>query len=99
MATLHRGEGAPTYNFAQISEKLHEIKKILVRGGGDALDPPLGLQPQMQGGADQLFIKTIPKNCLKFNPLVDRRGAWDMRSPARFKFFVFMHVWFSAKIL
>ena len=36
------GGGALTYKFAGFSEKLHEIKKILVRGGGDApLDPPL----------------------------------------------------------
>ena len=26
--------GAPTYDFAKISEKLHEIEKILGRGGG-----------------------------------------------------------------
>ena len=40
--------GAPTYKFARFSQKLHEIKKILVRGGGGGvraggtpLDPPL----------------------------------------------------------
>ena len=35
--------GAPAYKFARFSEKLHGIKKILVRGGGGrgALDPPL----------------------------------------------------------
>ena len=32
-------QGVPTYDFAKISEKLHEIEKILVRGGGGA--PPL----------------------------------------------------------
>ena len=41
------GGGAPTYNFANFSEKLHEIEKILGRGGGGVarrgppLDPPL----------------------------------------------------------
>ena len=38
--------GAPTYKFARFSQKLHEIKKILVRREGGAprappLDPPL----------------------------------------------------------
>ena len=28
------GRGAPTYDFVKISEKLHEIEKILGRGGG-----------------------------------------------------------------
>ena len=34
---------APAYKFARFSEKLHEIKKILVRRGGrtPSLDPPL----------------------------------------------------------
>ena len=40
------GRGAPTYKFAGFSQKLHEIKKILIRRGGAApgappLDPPL----------------------------------------------------------
>ena len=37
--------GAPTYKFTGFSQKLHEIKKILVpgrgRAGGTPLDPPL----------------------------------------------------------
>ena len=33
---------APTYDFAQISQKLHEIEKFLDRGeGGTPLDPTL----------------------------------------------------------
>ena len=32
--------GAPTYQFAGLSQKLHEIKKILVRGGGGGRRPP-----------------------------------------------------------
>ena len=38
--------GVPTYEFAGFSQKLHEIKKILVgggRAGGAPLDPPLGI--------------------------------------------------------
>ena len=43
---LGGGFTAPTFKFARFSQKLHEIKKILVRGGGRAmgappLDPPL----------------------------------------------------------
>ena len=39
--------GAPTYKFSRFSQKLHEIKKILVRGGGRGEGrapgaPPLG---------------------------------------------------------
>ena len=34
------GGGAATYKFASFSQKLHEIKKILVRGGGGC--PPPG---------------------------------------------------------
>ena len=37
---IPRRRGAPGYKFARFSEKMHEMKKILVRGGG-ALDPPL----------------------------------------------------------
>ena len=33
--------GAPAYTFARYSEKLHEIKKILVRRGGGAPPPPI----------------------------------------------------------
>ena len=39
--------GAPTYDFAEISQKLHEIERIWTPGGGGArplrppLDPPL----------------------------------------------------------
>ena len=33
--------GAPAYKFARFSEKLHEIKKILVRGGRTPGAPPL----------------------------------------------------------
>ena len=36
--------GAPTYKLAGFSQKLHEIKKILVHGGAPGappLDPPL----------------------------------------------------------
>ena len=32
---------APAYKFAKFVEKLHEIKKILVRSGGHSLDAPL----------------------------------------------------------
>ena len=35
------GAGAPTYKFAGFSQKLHEIKKILVRRGAPTLDPPM----------------------------------------------------------
>ena len=38
MAPIPGGEGAPTYKFAGFSQKLHEIKKILVRRRGH---PPL----------------------------------------------------------
>ena len=31
----------PTYKFARFSQKLHEIKKILVRGEEGGVDPPL----------------------------------------------------------
>ena len=34
--------GAPTYDFAKISEKLHEIEKILVRMGGGGLRSAAG---------------------------------------------------------
>ena len=38
--------GAPPYDFAKISQKLHEIKRIWTRGGARAkfyyVDPPLG---------------------------------------------------------
>ena len=35
-------EGGPTYDFAKCSEKLHEIEKILGRGGGACHgEPPL----------------------------------------------------------
>ena len=30
------GKGAPTYDFAKISQKLHEIERIWVPGGGGA---------------------------------------------------------------
>ena len=40
-ATNPLGQGAPTYKFAGFSPKLHEIKKILVRAGGGALNPPM----------------------------------------------------------
>ena len=39
-----RGEGAPTYDFAKFSEKLHKLEKILGRRGAPGeppLDPPL----------------------------------------------------------
>ena len=39
-------EGAPTYNFAKFSQKLHEIERISTRGGtslAPPLDPPLQL--------------------------------------------------------
>ena len=38
-----RGWGAPTYDFAKISQKLHEIERIWTRGGGGhaSLLPPL----------------------------------------------------------
>ena len=32
--------GAPTYDFAKFCEKLHEIEKILGRGGGAPATPP-----------------------------------------------------------
>ena len=35
------GEGAPTYDFATFSKKLHEIEKILDRKGAPSVDPPL----------------------------------------------------------
>ena len=38
---LPGGGGAPTYNFAKFSQKLHEIERIWVpRGGGRPLRPP-----------------------------------------------------------
>ena len=39
---LPRGGGAPTYDFAKFSQKLHEIERIWVPGGGEArpLRPP-----------------------------------------------------------
>ena len=43
------GGGSPTYDFAKISKKLHEIENILGRGGAPGapgvppLDPPLGM--------------------------------------------------------
>ena len=41
-----RGGGAPTYEFVEFSQKLHEIERIWTRGEGGAspaplLDPPL----------------------------------------------------------
>ena len=33
--------GAPIYDFVKISQKLHEIEKILGRNGAPPLDPPL----------------------------------------------------------
>ena len=43
-----RGGGAPTYDFAKYSQKLHEIERIWTPGGGARLkfyyvDPPLHL--------------------------------------------------------
>ena len=41
---LQGGGGAPTYDFAKVSEELHEIEKILGRSGAfpaPPLDPPL----------------------------------------------------------
>ena len=35
------GGGPPTYKFARLSQKLHEIKKNLVRGGVSPLNPSL----------------------------------------------------------
>ena len=43
------GEGAPTYDFAKFSRKLHEIERIWTPGGGwgaslaPPLDPPMGM--------------------------------------------------------
>ena len=39
---------APVYKFARFSEKLHEIKKMLVRRGAPPLDQPLQLQSGIQ---------------------------------------------------
>ena len=33
--------GGPTYDFAKISQKLHEIERIWALGGGLSLAPPL----------------------------------------------------------
>ena len=35
------GGGAPTYNFAKISQKLHEIERIWAPEEGASLAPPL----------------------------------------------------------
>ena len=34
-------QGAPTYDFAKFSQKLHEIERISTRGGRASLTPPL----------------------------------------------------------
>ena len=48
---LSRGGGAPTYDFAKISPKLHEIERIWTPGGGRPkfyyVDPPLETALQM----------------------------------------------------
>ena len=46
-----------TYKFARFSEKLHEIKKILVRSGVPCLDPPLvkEIERREGQGSDILF--------------------------------------------
>ena len=52
--------GAPTYDFAKISEKLHEIEKMSGCGGGGGvllLDPPLKLES---------ISLPMPKNPAKF---------------------------------
>ena len=36
-----QGGGAPTYDFAKFSQKLHEIERIWTPGGGASLTPPL----------------------------------------------------------
>ena len=48
MPTLGSKRRAPVYKFARFSEKLHEIKKMLVRRGAPPLDPPLQLQSGIQ---------------------------------------------------
>ena len=35
-----RGGGTPTYDFAKISQKLHEIERIWAPGGGRPSRPP-----------------------------------------------------------
>ena len=46
-APTPRGGGAPTYDFAKISQKLHEIERIWTTGGGRPkfyyVDPPLDI--------------------------------------------------------
>ena len=39
--------GAPTYDFAEFSQKLHEIERIWIPGGAP-LDPPLLIEANLQ---------------------------------------------------
>ena len=46
--------GAPTYDFAKFSQKLHEIERILTPGGGTRpkfyyVDPPLAMATAKNG--------------------------------------------------
>ena len=53
--------GRQTYKFARFSQKLHEIKKILVRrGGAPPLDPPL--HPMMDLQALPPIVSKTPQN-------------------------------------
>ena len=57
--------GAPTYDFAKISQKLHEIERIWAPGGGGArpkfyyVDPPLSGSCCWNINDQQNFAKTL----------------------------------------
>ena len=71
--------GAPTYDFAKFSQKVHEIERIWTPGGGARpkfyVDPPpiqWRIQdfpeegaPTLQGGRQHTILPNFPKNCMK----------------------------------
>ena len=87
--------GAPTYKLAGFSQKLHEIKTILVHRGGAPLDPPLTIYIYMYCNAITLStpfhfqsVRTESVHCVDFSSLLNQRQVskpWSCLSSPEIK--------------
>ena len=74
---------APTYKFARFVEKMHEIKKIFVRGGGRAQGAPPPLDPPLDRNVLKFFTSDFLKSYYRLILLTHLESVYSLIWGAR----------------